>query len=80
VALIDSGRIKEYVDDDDELSRTYWYQLRACTYEVLPGPGRLLRWNVPAGRGHDDLLISAALTARLDQIDWRPRMARGLGG
>jgi hypothetical protein len=28
-------------------------------------------------RGHDDLLISTALTARLDEIDWRDRTARG---
>jgi hypothetical protein len=44
---------------------------------VLPGPGRLLRWSVPAARGHDDLLVSAALTARLDRVDWRERVARG---
>jgi hypothetical protein len=51
--------------------------MAACAYEVLPGPGRLLRWGVPASRGHDDLLISVALAARLDLIDWRPRVARG---
>jgi hypothetical protein len=28
---------------------------------------------VPASRGHDDLLISTALTARLDEIDERER-------
>jgi hypothetical protein len=77
IGLIDGGRIKEYEDDGDELTRVFRHQLAACTYEVLPGPGRLLRWSVPAGRGHDDLLISAALTARLDEIDWRPRTARG---
>jgi hypothetical protein len=46
---------------------------------VLPGPGKLLRWSVPPGRGHDDLLVSAALTERLDTIDWRNRTARGSG-
>ena len=53
------------------------HQLAPCTYEVLPGPGKLLRWSVPTSRGHDDLLISAALTVRLDDIDWRERTARG---
>jgi hypothetical protein len=77
VAMIDGGRIKEYADDGLELTRFYWQQLSACTYEVLPGPGRLLRWSVPTGRGHDDLLISASLAVRLDAIDWRPRIARG---
>jgi hypothetical protein len=77
VGLIDGRRIKEYADDDAEITRIYRHQLAACTYQVLPGPNRILRWSVPAGRGHDDLLISAALTARLDEMDWRDRTARG---
>ncbi|MEX0790624.1 MAG: hypothetical protein WD178_07615 [Actinomycetota bacterium] len=80
VALIDGGRIKEYGDDGTDISRIYRHQLAACTYEVLPGPGKLLRWKVPASRGHDDLLISTALTARLDAMDWRDRTARGNPG
>jgi hypothetical protein len=77
VGLIDGGRIKEYADDGSDITRIYRHQLAACTFEVLPGPGKLLRWSVPASRGHDDLLISTALTARLDAIDWRDRTARG---
>ncbi len=77
IGLIDGGRIKEYADDGADITRIYRHQLAACTYEVLPGPGKLLRWSVPASRGHDDLLISTALTARLDAIDWRDRTARG---
>jgi hypothetical protein len=80
VGLIDGGRIKEYADDGADITRIYRHQLAACTYEVLPGPGKLLRWSVPASRGHDDLLISTALTARLDAIDWRDRTARGSAG
>jgi len=34
----------------------------------------------PPSRGHDDLLISTALTARLDALDWRDGTARGVGG
>jgi hypothetical protein len=77
VGLIDGGRIKEYADDGADITRIYRHQLAACTYEVLPGPGKLLRWSVPVSRGHDDLLISTALTARLDALDWRDRTARG---
>jgi hypothetical protein len=77
MALIEGGRFKKYADDSEDITRVYWHQPRACTYEVLPGPGRLLRWSVPVGRGHDDLLISTALAARLDQLDWRRRTARG---
>lgn len=77
LGLIDGGRFKEYAGAGDELSRVYWHQVAACRFEVLPGPGRLLRWSVPRGAGHDDLLVSAALTARLDELDWRDRTARG---
>ena len=77
IGLIDGGRIKEYADDSSDITRIYRHQLAACTYEVLPRPGKLLRWGVPPSRGHDDLLISTALTARLDAIDWRDRTARG---
>jgi hypothetical protein len=80
VGLIDGGRIKEYADDGSDITRIYRHQLAACTYVVVPGPGKLLRWGVPASRGHDDLLISTALAARLDEIDWRDRMARGTAG
>jgi hypothetical protein len=83
LALIDGGRFKEYADDSATgtpegcLTARYWEQLRATTYETVPGPGKLLRWSVPAARGHDDLVISAALTAVLDEVDWRPRRAVG---
>jgi hypothetical protein len=70
------GRLKDYADDGADITRIYRHQLAACTYEVLPGPGKL-HWSVPASRGHDDLLISTALTARLDALDWRDWTARG---
>jgi hypothetical protein len=73
VGLIDGRRIKEYADDGSDITRIFRHQLASCTYEVLPGPGKLLRWSVPASRGHDDLLISTAL-------DWRDRAARGSAG
>src|SRR5215207_16033 len=76
IGLIAGGRLKEYADDGTDIPRICRHQLAACTYEVFPGPGKLLRWSVPASRGHDDLLISIALTARLDEIDWRDRTAR----
>jgi hypothetical protein len=42
--------------------------------EILPGPGKIVRWSVPEGTRdptsgelvHDDLLLSAALCAVLD--------------
>ena len=79
VALIDAGRFKEYRPDGDQLSRLYRAQLAATTYEAPPGPAKVLQWSVPAGRGHDDLVMSAALVTLLDEVDWRPRVARGSG-
>jgi len=76
IGLIDGGRLKEDADDGADITRIYRHQLAACTYEVLPGSGKFLRWSVPASRGHDDLLINMALTARLDAIDWRDGAAR----
>jgi hypothetical protein len=80
IGLIDGGRIKEYADDGADITRIFRHQLAACTYVVLPGPGKLLRWSVPPSRGHDDLLISMALAAQLDEINWRDLTARGSVG
>lgn len=83
LGLIDSGRLTEYRDDsasgtpEGRLTAIFWDQLRATTYETVPGPGKLLRWEAPAGRGHDDLVMSLALVATLDNVDWRVRTARG---
>jgi len=52
--------------------------------EIIPGPGRLMRWGVPDGTRdvttgnpresgaliHDDLLISATLCSLLDAQTW----------
>jgi hypothetical protein len=77
LAVIDSGRFHDYADDDDlraQLNR----ELDACEYEIVDGPGKLMRWGVsPSARDpetgelmHDDLLLSAALCAVLDQQPW----------
>jgi hypothetical protein len=77
--LIDAGRFLEYDPGDapDEVTVEYQRQLRNTTYEVLNGPGSMLRWSVPARLGHDDLVVSAALVTALDELDLRPRIARG---
>ncbi|HEU0165049.1 MAG TPA: hypothetical protein VFQ54_08390 [Thermomicrobiales bacterium] len=77
LGLIDSGRFKEYADDREEATRLYQTQLSATTFEIMNGPGNILRWSVPERDGHDDLVISAALCAVLDDLDPRPRVAVG---
>jgi hypothetical protein len=77
IGLIDAGRYQEYADDGERLTRLFRAQLAAIAYATPPGPGKTLRWGVPPARGHDDLVMSAALTATLDSFDWRDRIARG---
>ena len=77
LALIDGGRLREYADDGAADTRRFWAEAANVAYEVQPGPGQRLRWQVPPSRGHDDLVLSLALVSVLDRIDWRPRWAVG---
>jgi hypothetical protein len=79
LAAIETGRYKEFASDPVEpLQALFWRQARLCTATVLDGPGKLLRWGVPDGTrdpesgqfAHDDLLISSALCAVLDDQPW----------
>lgn len=79
IALCDAGRFKDYAEADTPVdSRLFWAQVEACQFEILPGPGKLMRWAVPDDARnfttgfliHDDLLISAALCAALDPLPW----------
>ncbi len=76
--LIDSGRFKDYAPDGAPDTDWWWRQLAAVEYEIRPGPGQLMRWSVPDPTLHDDLVMSAALVALLDQQDWQPRQAHAL--
>lgn len=78
VGIVETGRYRDYCIDDDQITRQFWYEVEACQYQVAPGPGQTMRWGVwetPAydgmiAYGHDDLLISAAMCAVLDQQEW----------
>lgn len=82
-SLIDGGRFKEYRNDSHELTPAgrltaeYWRQLREVTFKPSLGPGKLMQWSVPIGRGHDDLVMSAALVVALEGLDLRSRIAKG---
>lgn len=83
VGLIETGRYKEYVEPAPvgsaarSVTDAFWAELKSVEFAVREGPGKSIRWGTPAGRGHDDLVMSAALVARLDAVDWRRRIARG---
>jgi hypothetical protein len=82
LACIETGRFRDYasaeLQADDAETRQFWYELESCQYAIRPGPARLMSWGVWEavsydGRiayGHDDLLMSAALCAFLDQQEW----------
>jgi hypothetical protein len=75
VAIVETGRYQDYANDDEQDTRQFWYEVEACQYEVRPGPSQQMRWGVweavgydgLIARGHDDLLVSAALCGVLDK-------------
>lgn len=78
LAVIETGRYKEPLGGEEDLSRAFFRQCEAAQCEILEGPGKLMRWRVSDGSRdertgeliHDDLLISAALCAQLDSLSW----------
>ena len=62
----------------EDVRAAFYRQLDACQMDVSPGPEQRMRWGVPEGRRdpldgaplHDDLLLSAALCAALEEHDW----------
>nr|MBC7245515.1 hypothetical protein [Chloroflexota bacterium] len=71
LAVIETGRYKEYTDDGAADTAQFWREVAQCEYEVLPGPGKVMRWGVRDATVHDDMLVSAALVAVLDKLEWR---------
>jgi hypothetical protein len=77
LAVIETGRFKDYVEMDEPRA-TFNLQLSNCQMEMVPGPDQRMRWGVPDGTReaatgelvHDDWIISAALCAVLDGLEW----------
>jgi hypothetical protein len=72
LGIVNTGRLR-----DCDPNPTVDLQYAKCQSEVLPGPGKILRWGVKDGtRGpdgllvHDDYVMTDALTAELDQREW----------
>ena len=70
LAICDTGRFQDHRLSGCPAQAEFWRQVAAAEYQVLPGPGQGLRWGVRPARGHDDLLISAALCAALESRAW----------
>ncbi len=83
LGVIETGRFKDHCSDglDAEAHRLqalFMRQAAACELVVRSGPQHHLAWGVPDGRRevdgsdwlHDDLLVSAAMCAVLDDLPW----------
>jgi hypothetical protein len=78
LGVVETSRYRDYLIDGRMETRQFWYEVEHCQYQIRDGPGRTMSWGVwdpPAydgliARGHDDLLLTAALTAILDQQEW----------
>ena len=73
LGMVQTGRWKEYTPGD-ALQERFFEQIKFCKYEVLPGPGNLIRFSVPDGTRnenneyiHDDLIMSAAMSAVVEE-------------
>jgi hypothetical protein len=83
IGLIDTGRYREYRDEapvgspERRVTEQFWAELKGITYEVQPGQHKLMRWGALHGKGHDDLVMSAALIAAVDSESVRRRVAMG---
>ena len=77
-ALVPSENSANFLLAQDSLQAEFFNQLEHMQYSILPGPAKVMRWSVPDGTRdprtgelvHDDLILSAALSAVLDGQDW----------
>ncbi|HET9477021.1 MAG TPA: hypothetical protein VFP63_06005 [Dehalococcoidia bacterium] len=76
LGAVSGGRLKAYAADGSAECRTFWGEMEAA--RVAYRPNQTMNFYVPPSQGHDDYLVSLALTveAGLD-INLRPRVARG---
>jgi hypothetical protein len=65
--LCNSGRFLDHADDGSPERQQFWREAAAAEMQVLPGVTQCMRWGVTDPTVHDDLLISAALCAALDE-------------
>jgi len=77
LSIVETGRYREYAPEDADQA-AFWGQARLCQMQIRPGPERRVSWGVPDGTRDpltgqpvfDDLLLSAALCAVLDEQEW----------
>ncbi|MBP8996748.1 MAG: hypothetical protein KBG10_00515 [Anaerolineaceae bacterium] len=85
LGIVDSGRWHEPVldpqlrPDQTMWQQEFYAQLAGCQFQVTDGPDQRMRWGVPEGARdavsgnllHDDWVLSAALCAQLEEMEWQ---------
>jgi len=89
LGVVDSGRWCEpqlnpqLQAEQERCQQEFFAQLAACQFQVADGADQRMRWSVPDGSRdpltgellHDDWVLSAALCAQLEDMDWQPTAA-----
>jgi hypothetical protein len=81
LSIIETGRFLDWKaprDGTQDERSEFWRQAGLCELKIYPGPEHRISWGVPDGTRdpvtgeleHDDLLLSAALVAQLEGLDW----------
>lgn len=84
LAIVDSFRWQEPIfedlpgDDQPRYQKEFFAQLAACQFEVSNDAKHTMKWSVPEGSRdvvsgellHDDWVLSAALCAVFEKMDW----------
>lgn len=78
LGVVETGRYQDYLDDGAPDTRQFWHEVERCQYKIGSGPGKVMSWgnwdpvayDGSIAYGHDDLLISAALVATLEALEW----------
>jgi len=66
LGAVNAGRFKLYREDGSPEWREFWLQMEQARYAV--GANQAMDFYVPADRGHDDFLISAALAVEAASV------------
>jgi hypothetical protein len=74
LGICGSGRFLDHRNDGGPERRQCWREVDAADMEIVDGTGKRMRWGVADPTVHDDLLVSAALCAVLDQAPPSPSL------
>jgi len=77
LAAINSGRLKVYAGDGSAEYQEFWFEMAKAKSQYRPN--QTMNFYVDPSQGHDDFLMSLALTVAAAN-QYTPRGARGSGG